>query len=322
MAAAYQTGSASSPTDLLQKLVTWLVAQGWTQNMSQADGSGWRAHLNKGSHYVNMRSAMNEQIWAGANYTNAYGIGLYLGTGYSGASAWNAQAGGPVGDGQTYTVGVGMQLPSGSIIAYHLFDDGSDNIAVVVERTTPIYTHMGWGPSVNKAGTWTGGAYFYSAWAGYWMGWTAGGAPGTADTTAFCPFTYGDYNQCSSAFIRADVDAFTGKWLSVGAMTNPVHGYTGRRMATPLLGVIGMTTDIPDYEGFRDRQVSTMNTQANLLPLRIYTVRDAGGHSLIGDVPGVYFSNGYGNGFAAGGIYSVGADNYMIFPNLAVAKKA
>jgi hypothetical protein len=62
MAASYQTGISSSPTNLLQTLVTWLTNQGWTMDMSQADGSGWRAHLHKSGVYVNLRSAMNEDL--------------------------------------------------------------------------------------------------------------------------------------------------------------------------------------------------------------------------------------------------------------------
>lgn len=325
MAAAYQTGTATSPTDLLQKLITFLINQGWTQNMSQSDGSGWRAHLSKGGVYVNMRSAMNEQIWAGANYSNAYGIGFYLGAGYN-SNAWYDQPGGPVGNGQTYTVGVGMQLPSGSIIAYHFFDDGSDNIVVVVERTAGIFTHMGWGPTLNKAGSWTGGMYFFSAWAGYWMGpgsQTDGGA-GSSSVSAYCPFSYGDYKQCSSSFVRADVDSFIGKWLCMGAMTNPVHGYTGKYLMSPLSGVIGSSTYIPTYDTFRDRQTSAMNSQANLLPIRLYAIRDTGGYSLTGDAPVVYWTNAVsgGYGYSAGSVHSIGADNYMMFPYFAVLKKA
>ena len=44
---AYQTGIPTDEIDLLQQLVTWLVALGWTQDASAAEGSGWRAHLHK-----------------------------------------------------------------------------------------------------------------------------------------------------------------------------------------------------------------------------------------------------------------------------------
>ena len=139
MAAAYQTGVSSSPTNLLQTLVTWLVAQGWTSDSSASDGSGWRAHLHKSGVYVNMRAAANESIWpktpGSGNWDSGagYGIGLYLGDGYSGAAAWSQQSGRPLRiDGSVS--GCGINLPSGSVAAYHFFDDGADNITIVVGR--------------------------------------------------------------------------------------------------------------------------------------------------------------------------------------------
>ena len=38
MAASYQTGISSSPTNLLQTIVSWLTAQGWTVDLSASDG--------------------------------------------------------------------------------------------------------------------------------------------------------------------------------------------------------------------------------------------------------------------------------------------
>src|SRR5262245_16044897 len=132
MAAAYQTGTATDPIDLLNVLVTWLQAQGWTLDSSATDGSGKRAHLHKSSDYVNLRAAVNEAIWPNLSGSAFYGIGLYMGTGYSGASGWAAQAGGPIKNGGSDTVGASMRLASGAITAYHFFDDGSDNVVVVV----------------------------------------------------------------------------------------------------------------------------------------------------------------------------------------------
>ena len=81
MAASYQTGVSSSPTNLLQTLVAWLAGQGWTVNQSEQDGAGWRAHLQKpGSLNVNLRAAHNERIWpkGGGGYhdlgNGGYGI--------------------------------------------------------------------------------------------------------------------------------------------------------------------------------------------------------------------------------------------------------
>ena len=186
MAASYSTGAATGPIDLLQKLVAWLVAQGWTSNMSAAEGTGWRAHLSKGSVYVNLRAsvgtdAATNTVWANTTYSIAtlVGISIYTGTGYSGASAWNAQAGGPIAAGNA--AGAILTAYASAMPSYHFFDDGADNIVVVCEKTTNVYSHMGWGPSLTKAGTWTGGAYFFGTM-GYFNGMANNGYPGTTLT--------------------------------------------------------------------------------------------------------------------------------------------
>lgn len=326
MAASYQTGTPSSPTNLLQSLVTWLVTQGWTSNMSQADGTGWRAHLSKSGNYINLRATPgNESIWGfstGGN-TTMFGIGLYLGTGFSSGSSWHAQAGAPIGNGQTYSVGAFMQTPTGAMSAYHFFDDGSDNIVVVVERTSGIYTHMGWGASLSKAGTWTGGPYFFAPWSAY-LGQTAtNGTPGTSSSSAFTPFCYGDNNGFINSFVRADVDAFTNKWLSNGNQTTAQYGWTGKRCTSGHLLTVALPVEVPQYSAaLMSRLTSAMNGQAVLLPVRVYASRDAGGYSLLGDVPNLFVSNGAGYGFVSASIYPIGAENYMMFPNFAVRKWA
>ena len=59
MAANYASGAATSPTDLLNLLVTFITTQGWTIDSNTTDGSGKRVHAHKGSNYINLRAAMN-----------------------------------------------------------------------------------------------------------------------------------------------------------------------------------------------------------------------------------------------------------------------
>ena len=91
---AYQTGTASSPIDLVQKMVTWLVSIGWTQDMSASDAPGWRAHLHKGAIYVHLYAAMYQQPWAGSG-NPGHAIFLYLSSAFDGGQPWNAQPGNP-----------------------------------------------------------------------------------------------------------------------------------------------------------------------------------------------------------------------------------
>jgi hypothetical protein len=329
---SYQTGTASSPTNLLQTIVTWLVAIGWTQDMSQADGAGWRAHLHKSGNYVNFRSCINETsgIWGGGVYQAAYSLNMYTGTGFNGASAWNAQAGGPIGSGAAYTVGVACALPVGAIQNYYFFGDATgDNIVIVVERTPSLYVHMGWGPSLVKAGTWTGGAYFFGTVCGYYAPYTGSAGPGNT-TSSSCPGCDADYISCQNCYIRIDVDAFTGKWLGVSSNVGAPQGYTGKSAASSVMPAVSyaartlaprFTDNWQSAPSWQNSQTSSADSRANLLPVHLWAVRDTGAMSFIGWIPNVFSTNGVGNGFSNASEYVLGPTTYKMFPNFAVVKQ-
>jgi hypothetical protein len=328
---AYQTGTATSPNDLLQRLVTWLVTIGWVQDMSQADGTGWRAHLHKGSVYVNLKSttgAVNPWAFTPNPLPNATDAGLhvYLGTGFNGGANWNAQAGGPILNGTSTTTGNSMPLPTGAISAYYFFSDAAaDNIVVVVEKTTGIFTNLGWGTSLNKSGAWTGGPYLFAATNGYSFASDSTTAAGAQNgPSARGPFMYKEVvSGAASGYVRADVDSFTGKWIGCTDSTSqPSGGYTGRNCATEFRGhsTAVPPADIPNLEYFLERTVSILNSQAHLVPVRIWVPRDAGGYSLLGTLPIVFWTRAVGNGYAPGTVLNIGADSYMLFPEFAVKK--
>lgn len=326
---AYQTGTATDPNDLLQKLVTFLVANGWTQDMSQADGTGWRAHLHRGTTYVNLKGTTGAvNPWAHtvipAAAAGDASLHIYLGTGFSGAANWNAQAGAPTLNGTSTNTGMSMPLPTGAITAYHFFTDSAgDNVVVVVEKTTGIFTHLGWGVSLTKAGTWIGGPYFFAVVHAYGFPSDSTTAPGAQNgPSAKAPFVYGDsVNSAASGFVRADVDAFTGKWLGCSNNTNqPSGGYTGKNGASEYRGNTAPPTDIPILEYFVERAFTTLNQQAILVPVRVWAARDAGGYSPLGTVPNIFYSIATDRGFSAGTEITLGADTYKVFPNFAVRK--
>lgn len=336
MAAAYQTGVASDPTDLLNILVTFLNGQGWTTDSSAVDGTGKRAHLHKGSDYVNMRSHVAEAIWPNVQSTPvSTGIGIYMGSGYSGASAWSLQAGAPKANGTTDTVGATMRLTSGAITAYHFYDDGLDNITVVIERSGGLFAHLGFGRTFTKAGTWTGGQYFYSTHAGIYGGSTTQQV-GDDNTTAGAPFCVAQpYNINTSAmrgytaFVKADVDAFTGKWVGCSStVTTGTDGYTGKRGHSGIEytnsgALVVSPASIPGFPLLALHLVSSFNAQAPLIPIRAYAERDAGGWSLLGRVPNVFLSMAVEGGlFAASSIQTVNGKNFHVFPHFAVRKFA
>lgn len=328
MAASYQTGTATSPINLLQTLVTWLVAQGWTQDASASDASGWRAHLHKNGLYANLRAAMNENIWQYTNGTAGYGIGLYLGDGYSGASNWRSQSGAPLANGTSNAVGVGMQLNAGAIVAYHFFDNGSDHVTIVVEKTPGVFVHLGWGPTTTKVGFSADFPYFYGSSASLFTVYTGAAQAGGTDT-AFCPGSASrlptDALAYSAAFVRVDAGTFSGRWVGINQASGGNNaGYTGRE-ARCSADQSGRTT-VAEYVHWADvfaRSNQSAYVGSTLLPVHFFVQTSPGARwAPAGRIPTVFLSRAFGNGFSAGQVLTYGGLNYMVFPNFVVRKAA
>lgn len=358
MAAAYSTGVSTSPTNLLQTFVTWLVAQGWTLDSSVLDGAGWRAHLHKGSIYVNLRAAETEQIYpdgggkfhdsgnksdlGGSALAKGWGIGGYLGTGYSGASAWDAQAGGPVRPVDGTTIGVGMNLPSGAVAAYHFFDDGADNVTLVVERSAGVVTHLGFGPALAASGQPEDFWYFFGASSSYQNtnpGPYSANRPGI-NVTGYAPFSPGDDDEDSlqlhfpayarvhtNGLVRVDAASYAPRWIGNGEEPEYAWGYTGKFLRCCLNQCPTAQGELdedkfPGYQYLQGRTYQTSFAGALLLPLYLYMNNAAGRWTPIGYPPTVFWSEAVGNGYSVGDVYQVGGDDYMVFPNFAVRKAA
>jgi hypothetical protein len=357
MAASYQTGISSSPTNLLQALVTWLSGQGWTVNQSEADVAGWRAHLAKaGSLNVNLRAAENERLWtkgSGGYHdlgNGGYGIGLYLGTGWDSESPWDAQPGGPMRPYDLTTSGCGMNLPQGSVAAYHFFDDGNDHITVVVERSPGIFCHLGWGPSLQRTYLPEPFPYFFaSSSTKLNTAETADLLTGNRhgiDLTAYPPMSHTDedYSTISgslaethcTAFVRVDAASFADRWVGDCKSESEGYGWTGRRMRDALNKCLaaqgGMEED--EYVNYQylwddgsggpgERTLQSAFGGALMLPLHCFMETDPGDRwAPIGYPPTVFWTEAVGRGYSPGDIYQVGGLNYMLFPFFAVRKAA
>jgi hypothetical protein len=332
---SYQNGSATSTTDLLQQLVTFLVAAGWTLDMSQIEGTGWRAHLHKSGNYVHLRAAEAEAVFTQHTSGVGYSLNLYTGIGFNSGQPWNNQgSGAPVGFLGFNPIGVAAVTSAGPFTNYYFMTDSSaDNVVVIIEKTPGLFVHVGWGLSLNLAGSITGGAYFFGSSGGNHANTTIGGVPANTPgytSTALCPGVMADsFGQDDVCFVRADVDAFTGNWIGIGANVTAATGYTGKVGASSVKGKnINPAASIPMYaqsDGvteFQALQTSALDGRANLLPVYLWANRDgtSTGYSLLGSLPIVFAANGVGNGFSNASEYTIGSDTYKMFPNFAVLK--
>lgn len=341
---AYQNGTYADPKDLLQQLVSWLVGLGYTQDMALTQvtgglGTGWRATLHKGDLYVHLFASMGA---AAGHFSNSYydsspcwGLCLYLSSAFDASKAFHHQhTGAPHGYGYTtsYVGQVFLNLGSAAGVAYHFIDDG-DHIRVITERQAGVFGYLMWGPEVEKYGAWTGGRYFLGSAAVYAGSSRTSGVGATK--TSDCPSAGTAESRLPPCFyLRADVDTFTGLWLSncnIGGMPGDNYAwsalYTGRQVKTPALNsgqpAYGPSTEIPGYpQAVVDRLTSQANGQALLLPLTLYAQRDGGGWSPLGVLPGVCASNATLKGYAPGSTSTIGSETWQHFHNFSVRRGA
>tara|TARA_R110000796_G_scaffold93934_5_gene198599 strand:- start:1148 stop:2176 length:1029 start_codon:yes stop_codon:yes gene_type:complete len=165
---AYSTGSATDLGDLLTKLDTFLVANGWTQDdfddgvTTAAQGF---AQWNKGSVHVGVKWIANDPIHMSLHHALGNGGAVFpgahtddSGNGYNGPSAFGTQA-------NLLTERACNFIGDGPFASYHFFeqDSGPAYVHVVVEITSEVFRHFGWG-TLEKFNDWTGGEYAYASY--------------------------------------------------------------------------------------------------------------------------------------------------------------
>ncbi len=303
---AYETGTWLTPSDGLDKIRVFLLAQGWTVDAFIVEAPGKRLHMHKGTFYLNMKSAdsATTNIWP-----DGYGgiqIGFNVGTGYTPANSWRDQPG-VVKTAIGAPIGGAIQLPAGAVTSYRFdYDDTYKSLVIWVQTQIGVWRWGGFGESLLKAGAWTGGAWVASSanylYAGYIYG------QGHTNSGPAYPFgANSDYYAQPLVFVRADVDAYVGKWVSCC----PTDA-TGKAGDTCLRGGQAVGANTPSFTSLLDRARNAMNSLSVLLPVQVFAVRDAGGISLLGTLPNIYATNI--SGMVAGQSYQQGVDWFTPFP--------
>lgn len=185
----YETGSSPDVNNMLGKLRTALVDNGWTLNFNDYEGAsgGVRCHLSKGGMTVNLRSGFNNEVpvadagerssrqgaWRW-NYT--YGspnqawrpdwIAINVGTGVNLSRSWHNQPGAP-GSGELRGLG-SMITALGAISRYWLFiHDDPDFVLLICETRANKFEHLAFGrlvftQEVAAGGEWYSGSRVFS----------------------------------------------------------------------------------------------------------------------------------------------------------------
>lgn len=290
----------TSPNEVLAAVQAALAANGWLTVASAYEGTGRRVHLSKGGVYVHLRSALNELGVFTDTYGNFSGLGLTVGTGYAGGADWRQQPGVPVE--RRYLAAQAVCAAFNGAANLWVIADSLDNTVIVLEAPTGVFQQLAFGPSLRKEAPFTGGMYLWGTQRGSGLQYLAANKTPLAQDYAF--------------FVRADVDAFTGKWLGAGFSDQAAVGYTGKNAATSAQE----TYAVPTYQKLLARTVSYDNGQPVLLPTRIFAQRDSGSWCQLGEVPLVYATNKVkvANGQGAGSPLQLGDEAYILFPGIAI----
>jgi hypothetical protein len=153
---SYQTGTSSSQQDFLNKMLTFLTANGWTQDDWDTVNKELAFHITSpASVYVSMR-------WDATASTG--GISIHHALGYTGG---NTPGNHPndSGNGQKSGTPITSQrrldrIGNGPFPNHYFFTDGPNPTAayVVLEVEAGVYRHMSFGKLI-KIGDWTGGEF-------------------------------------------------------------------------------------------------------------------------------------------------------------------
>src|SRR5574343_105900 len=336
---AYQSGSSVTISALMDAVKAFAVANSWTLAV---DDTYTLAFAGSGvTHSSNQSMALQyggNDSFSGAaasavarrlvlsNGAACFTLLAYTQTGYK-----NQQAGSfnyiEIWSAESYVAGAANAaavtnnrklalcgaLAAGPVTAYHLFGSAS-YLHLVVEETAGQYRHLSIG-SVEKYGSWTGGAYAQASW------WTefAGQATGLGSAPNRLPFGADlcDWPSAASFYqgVRADIESAN---LWVGLMQIPSSDMeSGRYGLTPW----------PAYARRADPQASDDNGllaqwydftplswsgAAPLAPLEVSVGLSNGYWALLGAFPGMRYCNM--SNLAPGDEITLGSEVWKVLP--------
>lgn len=296
--AVYETGAASSVTDLLDKLRIFATANGWTQNFfgTRTTGSGQALQLTKGA----MACTFIADTSAGTSADPGNYFGAYQHDTYNAGNGTENQA-----NKSLQCLANGM---TGPYVAYHFMtgsEGGSDYLYVVVEVTSGTYKHAGVGKLVGM-GALTNGHFAFGCRWGY------GSTPISDPLAAYhaWPFDSGEsgFRGGPATQVRADCDGVTPRWYDFSSGVsygNRAGG--GVRAVGSALGTLRGTVYGPTLYG-----ASAITGRTTLVPCMIYGERTSNLASILGYAPGMrWVKLDY---IAPGDILTLGADQWKVFP--------
>lgn len=289
--AAYETGTASDVNDLLAKLRTFALANGWTQNFSGArtagTGNAWQA--NKGGFYVTF---LTDTGTAGSTADPAQYIGCYAHDTYSGGNGTENQANGSI---KLFCNGM-----PGPFVAYHFIsgtEKGAEYLSAIVEVTSGLFKHFGTGVFV-KIGAVTTGQYVYAC------RWNHTSSTPTSSFNAV-PFDDAEFSSNRagpSTQVRADGNAITWRWME-SSVNDSIAGRGAR---------CGVRIDDGGLKNMMDSAASALTGRNVFFPCFYAPFKATDNYTPMGYPPGIRWCNM--TTLQPNDVVTIGSDQWKIFP--------
>lgn len=292
--AVYETGSSTDVLDLLSRLRTFALANGWSQNFfgARTSGTGQALQINKGGQFVTFLA----NTAAGTSDDPGPYLGAYAHDTYSAGNGTENQAN---TSSVTYT-----NAMTGPFLAYHFISGqelGAEYLYVIVETTAGIFKHVGTGVLV-RIGAITSGQFVYGC------RWDNGpGRINNLDSNFHAiPFDNGESSVNRSGpgtKVRVDADLVSWRWLDALATTSTLSLLCGWRASGNQPSV---TRHLLDHLG------SALTGRNVLVPAFMAGARTGGLFNPLGYPPGVRFCRLTFR--EPNDIITIGADQWKLFP--------
>ena len=258
---AYQQGTATSIYDLVDQLLTFAVANGWTQD-EYVDATAGYCTLHRDNCFVSLR-------WDSTVSTD---LAVYQSLGWT-SSVQPHQQTNDSGNGDT-TVPINADRrvnfrSTGPFTQYYFFAHTDPYyIHIAVEVDAGRYRHFGFG-HINKIGTWTGGEYAYGHL------WDPGTTQLDLPTGGIHSFMLDTNTSSSSSAATMHAEGLPGeggtsKWMVIG----PGSGGTDRAGVARIRGVGGMRGGFWSYV-LSWVPLSHVNVYKALIPVPVWYVDTA-----------------------------------------------
>lgn len=279
MTVAYETGVASSPADLLDKLAAFAASNGWT--VSTVTGG---------------RVFRNGDINVGANATSP-DIFLRGSIGFDAGAAWNAQ---PLAAIHNVRINIG----AGPVTAYHAFvgdEGGAEHLHCAVEISAGLWRHLTFGKLVSY-GALVGGVYVDGV---YW------------DSTATNPNFLTNQNnrfiaKVNDANVNAAVQGFGQLWCDYDGKEDNWQ-YNATISATALANrVYGSVAELSLYQSLIQAAEMKWNLRTPLLPVEYSLGRPESLRTVAGRIPNMRQLSL--RNYAPGDEIAIGGETWKVFP--------